>query len=66
MKRIFRILKPWIKKVLIAQMQSNQSMIVNEILLKTKIPMSGEQAEFTINVLYDAVETIIAEQIDKI
>jgi len=66
MKAIIKLLKPWIKKILIAQMASNQSLVVSQILLRVKLPMSGEQEEIVIATLYDAVETVISEQIDKL
>ena len=68
MKTIFKMLKPWIKSILIAQMKSNEDKIVTIILQKIggKIPLSGEQEEQIITVLYDALETVVADEIDKI
>lgn len=66
MKAFFRMFKPFIKKVLIAQLASNQEFVVNEILKRVKLPMSGEQEELVVATLYDAMETVISEQIDKI
>lgn len=68
MKKLFQIFKPWIKKILIAQMASNEDKIVTAILQKIgdKVPLSGEQEEQIVTVLYQALETVITEQIDKI
>jgi hypothetical protein len=49
------------------EMQSHQDMIVTAILKKistTSIPLTGEQEEQVLNTLYDAVETVVAAEID--
>lgn len=68
MKSIIKLLKPWIKKILIAQLAANEGKIIGLILKKSgdKIPLSGEQLENTVKVLYDALEEIVTIEIDKI
>jgi len=68
MKSLIKLLKPWIKKILIAQMAANEDKIILLIAKKCgdKIPLSGEQLEYTIKVLYDSLETIVTSEIDKI
>ena len=66
MKAIFRMLKPLIKNLLLSQMKSQQDMIVNLLMKKINLPMTGEQEEQLITVVYDALETIITEQIEKV
>jgi hypothetical protein len=68
LKAIFKILKPLIKKLIIAQIAANEDRIIT-LILKTagdKIPVSGEQLETTIKVVYDTLETVIANEIDNI
>ena len=68
MKKIIKMLKPWIKKILIAQLAANEEKIITMILVKSgnKIPLAGEQLEATVKVLYDALEEIITTEIERI
>jgi hypothetical protein len=68
MKSIIKMLKPWIKKILIAQLAANEEKIITMILVKSgnKIPLAGEQLEQTVKVLYDALEEIITTEIERI
>ena len=68
MKKIFQIFKPWIKKILLAQIAVNEDKIITAILQKAgdKIPVSGEQLEATVKAIYDTLETVISVEIDKI
>lgn len=68
MKSIFKMLKPWIKSIIVAQMKSNEDRIVTLILGKIggKVPLSGEQLEQATTVLYDTLEAVIIAEIDKI
>lgn len=66
MKTIFRMFKPLIKKLLISQMKSQQDFIISFILNKIKLPLTGEQEEQVVTVLYDALEEVIINQVEKI
>lgn len=66
MKTIFRVLKPLIKRLLIAQMKSQQENIINLLLGKIKLNMSGEEEEMVLNNLYDSIEAIIESQIEAV
>jgi hypothetical protein len=67
MKTLFRLFKPLIKIILIAQMKSNQQLIINLLLKKVTIPnIAGEVEEKLYNDLYDTLETIIAAQIEAV
>jgi hypothetical protein len=67
MKTLFRLFKPLIKSILIAQMKSNQDLIINLLLKKVVLPnLAGETEEKIFNDLYDTLETIIAAQIEAV
>jgi uncharacterized membrane-anchored protein len=66
MKALFRILKPLIKKLILAQMKQNQDYVVTFLMKKIELPMTGEQEEQLFTVVYDALETIVTEQIEKV
>ena len=60
--------KPWIKSIIIAQMKSNEGLIVSIVLQRIggKVPLVGEQLEQVTTTLYDALESIVAAEIEKI
>lgn len=66
MKQLFRLFKPLIKKLLIAQMKTQQDMIINILMKKISLNMSGEAEEKLLNDLYDSLETIITAQIEAV
>jgi hypothetical protein len=68
MKSLIKLLRPWIKKILIAQIAANEDRVITLILQKSgdKIPLSGEQLEATVKAVYDALEAVIANEIDKL
>lgn len=68
MKSIIKMLRPWIKKILVAQMAANEDRIITLILKKSgdRIPLSGEQLENTVKVLYDSLEEIVTTEIERI
>ena len=68
MKKLIQLLKPWIKKILLAQIAANEDKIITMILEKAgdKVPVSGEQLEYTVKAVYDTLEAVIANEIDKI
>jgi hypothetical protein len=66
MKQLFRMFKPLIKKLMLAQMRSNQDLVVTFLMKKIELPLTGEQEEQLFTVVYDALETIVTEQIEKV
>ena len=66
MKQLFRMFKPLIKKLILAQMRSNQDLVVTFLMKKIELPLTGEQEEQLFTVVYDALETIVTEQIEKV
>jgi hypothetical protein len=67
MKFLLGLFKGRIKALIVAEMQSHQDAIVTSILKKistTSVPLTGEQEELVLDTLYDAVETIVAAEID--
>jgi hypothetical protein len=66
MKSLFKLLKPWIKSIIIRQLKSQQVEIVNMLCNKVTLPMNGELQEQFLNTVYVALEQIIEEQIEKI
>lgn len=65
---LLKLIFPWLKKIIIGQLKNRQPEIVNMILKKigNKIPLSGEQEEYVLNVLYDAAEEIIENELKNI